>query len=51
MESAITAGIASSTEAVTTVLTTNLPVIFGLFGTLVALAIGVKYFGKLVGRK
>jgi len=51
MQAAINAAIASSTDAVETSLTTNLPVIFTIFGALVALGIGVRLFKKFVGRK
>jgi len=51
MEAAITGGIASSTEAVTDVLTSNLPAILVVFGALVALAVILRLFGRVVGRR
>lgn len=51
MEAAIATAISSSTAAVTSSLTTNLPVIFTVFGALVALGIAVRLFKKFVGRK
>jgi len=51
MEAAITAGIASSTEMVTDVLTANLPAVLLVFGGLVALAIVLRVVGRTIGRK
>jgi len=51
MQAAINAAISTSTTAVEQSLTTNLPVVFVIFGGLVALGIAVRLFKKFVGRK
>jgi len=51
MESAIATAISTTTTAVTNILTTNLPVVFTVFGGLVGLGIAVRLFKKFVGRK
>jgi len=51
MESAISNGIASTTEAVTDVLTTNIPVVLVVFGGLVALGIAIRLVGRTIGRR
>jgi len=51
MEAAITAGIASTTGTVTSVLTTNIPVVLVVFGGLVALGIALRLVKKTIGRR
>jgi len=51
MGTALETAIGSSTTEIMSVLTTNLPAIFVVFGSLVALGLGIKLFKKLVGRK
>jgi len=51
MESAINAGIASTTAMVTSVLTTNIPIVLAVFGGLVGLGIAIRLVKKNIGRK
>jgi len=51
MEAAITAGIASTTATVTSVLTTNIPVVLVVFGGLVALGIALRLVKRTIGRR
>jgi len=51
MEAAIAAGVASTTEAVTSVLTTNIPVLMVVFGGLIALGIALRLTKRVIGRK
>jgi len=51
MESAITNGIASTTEIVTDVLTANIPAVLVVFGGLVALGIALRLVKRTIGRK
>jgi hypothetical protein len=51
METAIATGIASTTATVTTVLTTNIPVVLVVFGGLVALGIALRLVKRTIGRK
>jgi len=51
MESAITAAIASSTATVTTVATDNLPTVFVVFGSLLALSVILRLVKRLIGRR
>jgi len=51
MTDAITAGIASATAEVTTVLTANLGTVLEVFGALVALGIALRIFKRTIGRK
>lgn len=51
METAIQTGIASTTETVTSVLTTNIPVVLVVFGGLVALGIALRLVKRTVGRR
>lgn len=51
MEAAIATGIASTTGSVTGVFTTNLPVIFGVFGSLVGLGLIMRLVGRFIGRR
>jgi len=51
MEAAINAGIASTTETVTNVLTTNIPEVLIVFGGLVALGIVLRLVKRVIGRK
>lgn len=51
MTEAINAGIASTTEAITSVLTTNIPVVLVVFGGLVALGIALRLVKRTIGRK
>jgi len=51
METAISNGIASTTEMVTDVLTTNIPVVLVVFGGLVALGIALRLVKRTIGRK
>lgn len=51
MEAAIATGIASTTEAVTDVLTTNIPVVLVVFGGLVALGIALRLVKRTIGRR
>jgi len=51
MEQAIADGVASTTEMVTNVLTTNLPGILAVFGGLVALGIALRIVKRVIGRK
>jgi len=48
---AIDTGIASTTEGVTTTLTTNLPEILVIFGALVALGIVLRLVRRTIGRR
>lgn len=51
MEAAITTAVASTTDTVTSVLTTNIPVIMVVFAALVGLGIAVRLVRRLIGRK
>jgi len=51
MEAAINAGIASTTDAVTNVLTTNIPLVLAVFGGLVALGIVLRLVRHTIGRR
>jgi len=51
MEAAIAAAVASTTELITSVLTTNIPVIFIVFGGLVALGIALRLIKRTIGRR
>lgn len=51
MTAVITSSILAIVTEVTAVLTSNLPVVLGLFGSLVALNIALRLFKKYVGRK
>jgi len=51
MSAVITASIAAIVAEVTDVLTDNLPVVLGVFGSLVALNIALRLFKKYVGRR
>lgn len=51
MDTAISLGIASTTETVIDILTTNIPVVMAVFAGLVALGIALKLVGRLIGRK
>jgi len=51
MEAAINTGIASTTEAITDVLTTNIPVVLVVFGGLVALGIALRLVKRTIGRR
>jgi len=51
METAIAAGVASTTEAITNVLTTNIPVVMVVFGGLVALGIALRLVKRTIGRR
>jgi len=51
MEAAINAGIASTTATITSVLTTNIPVVLVVFGGLVALGIALRLVKKTIGRR
>jgi len=49
--SAISAGIASTTDAVGDVLVANLPEILGVFGALVALGLILRLVKRTIGRR
>jgi len=51
MQSVIQTAISDLVATATAVLTTNLPLIFGVFGALIALALIVRYVRKYIGRK
>jgi len=51
MDTAINTAIASTTDAVVDILTTNIPVVMVVFGGLVALGIAIRLVKRLVGRK
>lgn len=51
METAINAAVATTTQAVTSILTTNLPVVMTVFAGLIGLGIAVRLIKKYVGRK
>jgi len=51
MEAAINGGIASTTATVTSVLTTNIPVVLVVFGGLVALGIVLRLVQRTIGRR
>jgi len=51
MEAAIAAGIASTTATITSVLTTNIPVVLAVFGGLVALGIALRLVKRTIGRR
>lgn len=51
MEAVVSAAISSTTATVTNVLTTNIPVIMVVFAGLVGLAIALRLFQRLVGRR
>ncbi len=47
----VTSVVASTTDTVTSVLTTNIPVVMIVFAGLVGLGIAIRLFKKFVGRK
>lgn len=47
----INTAIASTVEAVVDVLTTNLPLVLGVFGALVALGIIIRMVKRYIGRR
>lgn len=51
MEAAINGAVASTTDTVVSILTTNIPVVLVVFGGLVALGIAVRLIKRYVGRK
>jgi len=51
MSGAINTAIASTTDSVVSILTTNIPVVMVVFGGLVALGIAIRLVKKLIGRK
>jgi len=51
METMVADAVASTTETVTTILTTNIPVIMVIFAGLVGLGIAVHFIRKFIGRK
>jgi len=51
MEAALNAGIASTTATITSVLTTNIPVVLVVFGGLVALGIALRLVKRTIGRR
>lgn len=51
MQAAISAGVASTTEEVIDVLTTNIPVVMVVFAGLLGLAIVLRLVRKVIGRK
>jgi len=51
MATAINNGIASTTDEITSVLTTNIPVVLVVFGGLVALGIALRLVKKTIGRR
>lgn len=51
MEAAIAGGIASTTDTITSVLTTNIPVVMVVFGGLVALGIALRLVKRTIGRR
>jgi len=51
MEGAITAAVASTTDSVVDVLTTNIPVVMVVFGGLVALGIVLHLIRRVIGKK
>lgn len=51
MESAINEAVASTTATVTSILTTNIPVVLVVFGGLVALGIAIRLIKRNIGRK
>jgi hypothetical protein len=51
MEAAITAGVDAAVDAVTAVLTTNIPVVLTVFGGLVALGIALRLVKRTIGRR
>jgi len=51
MEAAIAAGVASTTDTITGVLTTNIPVVLAVFGGLVALGIALRLVKRTIGRR
>jgi len=51
MVEAINAGLASTTEMITDVLTANIPVVMVVFGGLVALGIVLRLVKRTIGRK
>jgi len=51
MEAAINLGIASTVDAITDVLTTNIPVVLAVFGGLVALGIALRLVKRTIGRR
>jgi len=48
---AISAGVASTTEAVGDVMVDNLPAIFVVFGSLIALGLIIRLIRRLIGRR
>jgi len=51
MISAINTAIATTTAQVISILTTNIPVVMGVFAGLVGLGIAIRLFVRFVGRK
>jgi len=51
MEAAINAAIASTTELITDVLATNIPLVMAVFAGLVALGIILRLVKRVIGRK
>lgn len=51
MEEMVNVVVASTTEVVTDVLTTNIPIIAVIFGGLVALGIALHFVSRLIGRR
>jgi len=51
MEAAINTAVASTTETITSVLTTNIPVVLVVFGGLVALGIALRLVKRTIGRR
>lgn len=51
METAITNAIATTTDTVVSILTTNIPVVLVVFGGLVALGVAVRLVKRYIGRK
>jgi len=51
METAIANGVASTTDTITNVLTTNIPVVMVVFGGLVALGIALRLVKRTIGRR
>jgi len=51
MEAAINAAVASTTDSITSVLTTNIPEVMLVFAGLVALGIVLRLVKRVIGRK
>jgi len=51
MQEAITAAVASSSAEITDVMIGNLPEVFKIFGSLIALTVIIRLIYKLVGRR